>query len=601
MSVIRAPWVAAHAALFLLALNLFDILLRKRYAETPSLLAGWLLAAFVLVLVVRGLATRADEPDMKLVRFWRRLDAPGLALLAFCLGLVFFFHDGYVRAASDGREYFVQVRSLIMDWDLDFRNENATFGVRGTAERYASGAAVLWAPFFVACHWWLGLLGLVGVQIARDGYANPYQMAVGLGTLVYGCTGLALVYRIVREYVTDWVAVTATICVCAGSFLIWYLTVENSMVHGASMFSTTLFVFVWHRSRHVRSVPQWALLGAAAGLMTMVRWQNALFVVFPIADAVRDYSTAWAGRAPALARVVRNHATFVVSGFIAFLPQLWFWQRVRGHWLNAPAGAHGVSWLETEIGQVLFSPHHGLFSTSPLLYVSVAGLVLFLFGRSDRRFAGLLTVVFLGPLYVNSTVENWWGGAGFGARRFSNCTLVFAVGLAVFLSWAIRRPRVVLGSVLAAVVAVNVFVMTDVRRGVLPADAPITFDRVFASFYERVGNPFSFPMNAFFVKKYEGSYTLYDRLGTRTFNFRLDVGSGDDESFLVRGWSEAEQSGGFTFCWSEGPESSLLVPLRESAEYRLLVRCEPFRYPGSGRQVMQVIANGGVRREPLTN
>ena len=251
---------------------------------------------------------------------------------------------------------------------------------------------------------------MVGIHVVRDGYTNPYQIAVGLGTLVYGCAGLVLTYRIVREYVSDWVAVAATVSVCAGSFLIWYLTIENSMVHGASMFSTTLFVFLWHRTRRVRSVRAWALLGVAAGLMAMVRWQNVLFVVFPIADALRDYATAWVGGAAALARVARAHAAFCATSFLAFLPQLWFWQSVRGHWLNVPAGAHGVSWLETEIGQVLYSPHHGLFSTSPLLYVSVAGLGLFVFSRPDRRFAGLMIAALLGQLYVNSAVANWWGG-----------------------------------------------------------------------------------------------------------------------------------------------------------------------------------------------
>ena len=149
MSWIRATWPVAHVALFLFAINLFDILLRKRFAETPVILAGWLFAAFVLVLTVRGLARLADGRDTRLGRLWRSLDVPGLTLFAFFLVLVFLFHDGYLRAGSDGREYFVQVRSLVMDADLDFANENATFGVRGTAAQYAFGAALLWAPFFL--------------------------------------------------------------------------------------------------------------------------------------------------------------------------------------------------------------------------------------------------------------------------------------------------------------------------------------------------------------------------------------------------------------------------------------------------------------------
>ena len=370
MSFSRATWVVAHAALLLVAVDLFDVLLRKRYSDEPVVLAGLLLAAFVLVLVARGLARFGGGRDTRLSRSWRRLDAPALALLAFFLGLVFLFHHGYLRAGSDGREYFVQVRSLVMDWDLNFANENATFGVRGTADRYAFGASILWAPFFLACHWWLGLLGFVGIQLARDGYTNPYQMAVGLGSLVYGCAGLVLVYRMVREYVSDWLAVTATVSVCAGSFLMWYLTVENSMVHGASMFSTTLFVFLWHRSRRVRSVRAWALLGVAAGLMAMVRWQNVLFVVFPIADALRDYTTAWVGGAAALARVARAHAAFCATSLSGVLaPALVLAERPRSLAGRSCGRPRCLLAGDRNRAGSLLSPSRSLFDKSPSVCV----------------------------------------------------------------------------------------------------------------------------------------------------------------------------------------------------------------------------------------
>jgi hypothetical protein len=272
---------------------------------------------------------------------------------------------------------------------------------------------------------------------------------------------------------------------------------------------------------------------------------------------------------------------------------MWFWHRVRGYWLSAPVADHGVSWLQTEVGNVLYSAHHGLFSTSPLMYVAAVGGLLFFFSGRDRVFGGLLILTFLAQLYVNSTVENWWGGAGFGARRFSNCALFFAVGLASALSWAVRRPKLMLAGVLVLFTAVNFALMQDVRKGALPADRPITFDQMSMSVYSRVGNPFSFPMSAFTAWRFGGSMDLYDRLGSQTFNsFRLDIGSGDDGRFLVAGWSGEEGDAAQTFRWSTGPESSLVAPIKEAVRYRLHVRCQPFAYPGSVPQVMEVIVNG---------
>ena len=418
-------------------------------------------------------------------------------------------------------------------------------------------------------------------------------MAVGLGTLVYGCAALLLIRSILRDYFSDALAVVTTIALCAGSFVVWYLTVENSMVHGVSMFSTTLFLYLWHRSRDDRSRWQWVTLGAAAGLMAMTRWQNALFVIFPVADAMRDYVTAWPSGPAAIRRVVSNHGGFVLAGVAAFSPQMWFWNQVRGHWLNAPVTEHGVSWLQTEVGQVLYSPHHGLFSTSPIMYVAALGGVLFIFSGRDRLLGWLLLLTFLAQLYVNSTVENWWGGAGFGARRFSNCALFFAIGLASSLSWVVRRPKLMLGGALVVFTAVNFALMRDVRSGALPADQPITFDQISRSVYSRVGNPFSFPMSALTAWRFGSGMDLYDRLGSQTFNnFRLDIGSGDDGKFLLEGWSVAEGGPNASFRWSAGEESSLVAPLKDAARYRLHVRCEPFAYPGSVPQVMEVIVNG---------
>ena len=77
---------------------------------------------------------------------------------------------------------------------------------------------------FLLTHAWLGLLNLSGMDLVRDGYSNPYQMAVGLGTLVYGCAALLLIRNVLRDYFSDALAVVTTIALCAGSFVIWYLT-----------------------------------------------------------------------------------------------------------------------------------------------------------------------------------------------------------------------------------------------------------------------------------------------------------------------------------------------------------------------------------------
>jgi hypothetical protein len=590
--------VGVGAALVLLAacaLRAWHVLLVRLLRGGPPEIAWWLAAAFVLVVAGRAAARRQPDGSRgRLARRWAALDWPALSMFAFVLALVWLFDLGFERAASDGREYFVQVRSLVIDRDLDFANENAVFGVRGTADVYAFGAALLWAPFFLAAHAWLGFLNFFGGGFTLDGYSNAYQRAVGLGTLAYGAAGLALIFRMLSEYYARTLAALATIALTAGSFLVWYLTVDNSMVHGVSMFATTLFLYAWHGIGPAPSSRQWIGLGAAAGLMALMRWQNVLFAVVPLALStwalVRQPRTGDRSTGGPL-QAVRGLGLAAAAAGLTFVPQLVFWKVARGGWFAVPAAEHGVRLSELHLADVLFSSNHGLLSSSPLLYLALPGLVLF--ARRDWRLAAALGAGLAAQIYINSAVEVWWGGAGFGARRFANSALVFAVGLAAMLDWTRRHPLVAPAAIAGVLVFVNAAVALDVRRGRLPASEATTFDAMLDSAYARAGNPFSFPMNAWVAWTYGGGPVLYDQLRGRTYNnLLIDVGEDADEPFLVEGWFARERAPDLSFRWSAGARSALVVPLKEPAAYRLDLRCAPFGFPGAPGQTVEVVVNG---------
>ena len=253
---------------------------------------------------------------------------------------------------------------------------------------------------------------------------------------------------------------------------------------------------------------------------------------------------------------------------------------------------HNVQFGSLHLGDVLFSPNHGLLSATPLVYLAVLGLPLFF--RRDRAFAAVLVLGLVAQVYVNSAVDVWWGGAGFGARRFSSCALAFAVGLACLLDWMRRRPLVAPAAIGSALVFVNVVFMLDVRHGRLPASEGVSFNRLLDSVYERVGNPFSFPLNAIVAWKYDVGMPVYDQLLGRTYNnVTIDLGEADDVRFLGPGWLSREQGPGFSFRWATGDESVVVAPLMASDDYRLELQCGPFAYPEMpAPQAVEVFWNG---------
>jgi len=478
-----------------------------------------------------------------------------------------------------------------MDWDLDFANDEAVFGKTG-ARQYAFGAPILWSPFFILGHVWLSALNILGWDLRVDGYSFPYQRAIGLGTLLYGFSGLVLIYQVLRRYFSKGLACLSTLGLCGVSFLIWYLTVENSMVHGVSMFATTLFLFLWHRYRTVPTRVPWVWLGAVAGIMTMVRWQNSAFVALPLADLLW---LSWQARSSRtrLWTTSRNLVIFTGAAFIAFVPQLLFWKSVYGSWFYLPVREHAFqpTWLPPYIIDVLFSSNRGLLSWTPVITASLIGLVFF--ARHHGRVALVLAGGFLAQVWINGAVEIWWGGSGFGARRFANCALVFAVGLAGLLAVINRRPLIAPIVTLCALLLFNTVFMLGYRNGTLSPTEGVTFNSVMNKLYEHVGNPFSLPIGAYVAWRYDVGLPVYDRLRGRTYNnLLIDVGGPDDERFLGNGWSAREQNQSISFRWANNETSTALVPLKTNVDdYLLELEWGPFNGPGLPPQTVEIDVN----------
>ena len=594
----RASWFAVNAALGVALLRLWNILLLKEHLERPIVVGLWLAGVFVFFLFAREVAIGTSP--LRRSRLQRAYAAvrggPELSLVVLLLLLVFVFHWGFQRAASDGREYFVQVRSLAIDFDLDLANENARFGVRGTAGNYPFGTPLLWTPFFLLAHGWLTLLNLFGGEYPTNGFFNPYQRAAGLGSLLYGFAALVLIYRLLCAHFSRRLAASAAILVTVGTFIVWYLVVDNSMSHGASMFAATLFLYTWHQRRD-DSVTRWALLGATAGLMSLVRWQNVLFVIIPALEEMGAWTRRLASRGdgassalePAwLQRAAARYAAFGATFLLVFAPQFVAWKAIRGSWFAPPAGAHGTEWTSPQIGGVLFSPDRGLFSWTPLLLLAVFGLLAF--ARRQPRIAALLSAALVLQVYINATVA--WSGHGFGARRFSNCALIFAIGLAALLRWMQRRPSVAPALLVGGLTAVNLFFMTGMFAGDVPATGTVRFREMVGAGTRRLGNPFALPMSALTALRFDADMGFYERIGAQTFNnLRIDVGGVNDERFLLRGFSAPESAGTTTFRWSLGPESRFVVPLKESSDYVLGFRATPFADAGGDPQVVTIWVN----------
>ncbi|HMA37639.1 MAG TPA: hypothetical protein VKY74_24510 [Chloroflexia bacterium] len=376
--------------------------------------------------------------------------------------------------ASDEIKYFAYLHSLSFDGDLDFSNDYqhwialyqksdpakaaslATLLKRDPATNLPIneapiGTALFWAPAFALAH--LGVLAAraLGARVAADGYSPPYIAAVCYASYLYGWAGLLLIYGLLRRFFDRFVAVLAVLTIWVGTSAFFYMVIAPPWSHAVSLFTVALFTTVWLRTGRPggRSAGGWALLGLCAGLMMLVREQDALFLSLP---AVESLYRLWhlrqpAGAVPArpaavLRGLVGGWALLLAVALLTFTPQLIAYQVLGGRLAPSSTVGEKLNWLAPHALDVLLAPDYGLLPWAPVVVPALIGLLLL--ARRDRELAVALAVACLAQVLVAGAFSTWQGKSSFGQRRFVNCTVVFALGLAAVIGWAqergVRRP-----------------------------------------------------------------------------------------------------------------------------------------------------------------
>ncbi|HSF17663.1 MAG TPA: hypothetical protein VLK65_19125, partial [Vicinamibacteria bacterium] len=350
--------------------------------------------------------------------------------------------------------------------------------------------------------------------------------------------------------------------------------------HALTFLLVTLVVKLW--TDDPATAADYAVLGFVLGLATAVRWQSAVFALLPAISLFRHLRRReW--------RFVSSCGLICAGAFlVGVFPQLLSWKTIYDRfYVGVPLGADYVRWGDPFLSEILFSSRHGLFSWSPILILAALGL--FGFIRSEPRKGLPLAGVALIVWYVNSTVADWWGGGSFGARRFDAVVPILALGLGTTIAWLTelvrRRPRAVVGVLVAAVVMANALLMEQYRKGRIPVDDTMSWEVAIAGgvqdWFDAFGYPFSFPMNWLFAMRYDRPKTQYDILvGQYLFHRMHDLGGvidlgPRDPPFLGNGWSGLKDWQGRKreVRLAEGRPASLFIPVDQPEPLRIHIAC----------------------------
>ncbi|HEX8112155.1 MAG TPA: hypothetical protein VF516_30690, partial [Kofleriaceae bacterium] len=541
--------------------------------------------------------------------------------------------DGVYRpvlARGDGHMMYLMARSTALDGDWRFDNDLARFGdpwrQRTTrtgrkAIAHPIGPALVWTPLI-----WIAQAGAVianalGARIELHGYTLWHQRLVFLSSALAACGAALLGARLARRLLGGaWSASYGAAAVLLGTSLTYYATYMPSYSHALDALACAGFLGYWAHSAGRCDLRRWLVLGLLLGIAALIRVQElAMGVVVALEIAAETVKETVRGRGwHEVGRWWIGGALAVAVTLVVFVPQLVEWHLVFGSITELPQGAKYTRLEAPMIGELLFAPRNGWFSTTPIAYAAVLGL-LALPRRAALVAVGLVAAVAL-QVYLNSTILDWWGSAAFGQRRMCNATLPMIVGLAALVWRAGRLARrlpvaarhAIAWAVLGPLVAWNLMRVGELRGGVSAPDAvlPACCDRVprplrasFAWLYGRIGDPFELPASAWFawwhgvpIDRWDrtvGNYPLVPGLDTLLDDSLWAqrgvwrIGGGIDP-YLVSGWSRAVR-GSRPLRWTTAPVATVLVPNLMPYRQRLTLWLAP-----AGAHHVTVRWNGAV-------
>jgi len=562
---------------------------------------GGVVAAIVLALIVvtgtGGAAAAAVPAFIAAVALAARWPSAALAvargravLLLLLLPTLVHFHAAGGRISGDGVSYYVYVRSLAVDGDLDFTNEYTHYGLIAREDLavptrtglrrsiFAVGPALVWIPFFAAGEAVARVASMLGTPVDLSGYGPYHVNAVALGSLLLGFAAVLLVHDFAARHFEAGVALIAAAAVWLATFLYWYMVQQPTMSHAPSVFGAALVVWLWDRQRAHRTPAGFLLLGVVIGLAMCLRWQNAALGLLPAFDLAT-------GSATGLRRMGAGALALAAGAIAGALPQMAAWHALYGEWvlLDPPHGADFLRLGRPFVLETLFSSRHGLLSWTPLLWLGYLGLGPLL--RTRRALALPLLAPAVVMTYVNMCSGDWWAGGSFSNRRFDSLLPVLAPGVAASVEWLAgtiaRRPVLVPAALAAAVGALNVAVLEGVRKSASPAASIAFADTVeigARQLADALGSPPTWPASWAFAWRHRLSPRQYDLLVGRYLFYRqnnlqgrIDLGGPGDEPMLGEGWGARAMHDGSEARPLQG-RGRILAPLDVPEDIEVAVR-----------------------------
>ncbi|MBI1306056.1 MAG: hypothetical protein GC181_05520 [Bacteroidetes bacterium] len=357
-------------------------------------------------------------------------------------------YQGIIKA--DGKGYYAHLPAIFIYQNLNFPqfdsiengkyfNENYKYDYRKTYDghiinKYFAGTSLPVLPFFLGGH----LITKISGGDA-DGYSKWYQIMVSVAGIFYLLLSLIVFVRFLKlfEIPPNIIALSLPVMVF-GTNWYYYVVVEPAMSHVYSVFFISLFLYQiarWAR----RGVFNPVNSGVLVGLILFIRPVNGLILL--ATPIFFDDFTHFRNEFLALIRKDRRIILAVLFAFLIPALQLVIYKIQCGHFMVYSYEEEGFNFLHPHFFDILFSYKKGLFLYTPLMLISLFGLVPML--THNRWWSLSLFSFFIILTWVLSSWWNWYYGGSFSSRAYLEYMLIFAWPMAELLKKISGQKRLI--------------------------------------------------------------------------------------------------------------------------------------------------------------
>ena len=293
--------------------------------------------------------------------------------------------------------------------------------------KYTCGVAIMQMPFFLAFHTHSKRYGK-----PATGYSNPYTFSVLLASVFYTFLGMLFLFWSLARSFKPFVSILTVLGIYWGTNLYYYTVFAGGMSHAYSFCLFSIVVYLI--SRFYRK-PGWgifALMGLISGLIVLIRPTNILILLFVFLSDVTSLE-ALKARFLFYWKNLSRFWVFPVVSFLVFIPQFLYWHYISGEYIFYSYGNQGFTfWKNPQLLNVLFHIKGGWLIFTPLMYLSIIGLLIGSWQNQQnmRLILGLLLIA----LYIFSSWWSWWFGGAFGYRSLVEFYTILAFPFALLIN-----------------------------------------------------------------------------------------------------------------------------------------------------------------------